>query len=58
MSFKGPSIKYFTLEGFGKVNHPGQNLPDKIPRTKPPDKNPREQLRENLYRGILSGFLY
>ena len=22
---------------------------------KPPDKNPREQLRENLYRGLLSG---
>ena len=33
----------------------------KPPRTKPsrqktPDKNPREQLRENLYRGLLSGF--
>ena len=28
-------------------NHPEQNLPD---------KRPTEQLRENLYRGILSGF--
>ena len=35
-------------------NHPGQNLPDK--RQKPSDKNPREQLRGNLYRGLLSGF--
>ena len=34
--------------------HPGQNLPDK--RQNPPDKNPHEQLRENLYRGLLSGF--
>ena len=32
-------------------NHPGQNLPDK----RHPDKSPREQLRENLYRGLLSG---
>src|SRR6218665_878296 len=37
-------------------NHPGQNLPDKGPLTKPPDKIPREQLRENLYRGLLSGY--
>ena len=28
-------------------NHPGQSLPD---------KNPHKQLRENLYRGFLSGF--
>src|SRR6218665_62728 len=28
----------------------------KLSRQKTPDKNPREQLRENLYRGILSGF--
>ena len=28
-------------------NHPGQNLPG---------KNTREQLRENSYRGFLSGF--
>ena len=34
-------------------NHPGQNLPDK--GQKSPDKNPHEQLRENLYRGLLSG---
>ena len=33
-------------------SHPGQNLPDK----RPPDKNLCEQLRENLYRGLLSGF--
>ena len=25
-------------------------------RQKPPDKSPREQLIENLYRGLLSGF--
>src|SRR6218665_1086735 len=30
-------------------NHPGQNLPD---------KNSRNQLREILYRGLLSGFVY
>ena len=36
-------------------NHPGQNLPDKRPLTKPPGQNLREQLRENLYRGLLSG---
>jgi len=29
----------------------------KTPWQKPSDKNPREQLRENLYRGLLSGFL-
>jgi len=35
-------------------NHPEQNLPDK--RVKDPlTKNPREQLRDNLYRGLLSG---
>ena len=28
----------------------------KHPLTKPPDKNPREQLRQNLYKGALSGF--
>ena len=28
-------------------NHPRQNLPD---------KSPREQLRANLYKGLLSGF--
>src|SRR6218665_354139 len=37
-------------------SHPGQNLPDKRPPDKPQIKNPREQLRENLYRGLLSGF--
>src|SRR6218665_2908536 len=34
-------------------NHPGQNLPDKIQKSQV--KNPCEQLRENLYRGLLSG---
>ena len=29
----------------------------KTPGWNPPEKNPREQLRENLYRGLLSGFL-
>jgi len=28
----------------------------KPPRTKPPGQKPREQLRENLYMGLLSGF--
>src|SRR6218665_1592472 len=37
-------------------NHPGQNLPDKRPPDKTPDKSPREQLRENVYRRLLSGF--
>ena len=35
----------------------GQKPPRiKALRTKAPDKSPREQLRENLYRGLLSGF--
>src|SRR6218665_3969982 len=37
----------------------GQKAPRTKPsrqKTKPPDKNPREKLRENLYRGLLSGF--
>ena len=29
---------------------------DPLPWQKPPDKSPREPLRENLYRGLLSGF--
>src|SRR6218665_1237136 len=38
-------------------NHSGQNLPDKRPPDKTPrTKTPREQLRENLYMGLLSGF--
>jgi len=39
-------------------NHPGQNFPDKRPSDKTPGrpyKNSREKLRENLYRGLLSG---
>src|SRR6218665_1495853 len=37
-------------------NHPRQNLPDKRPPDKTPGQKPREQLRENLYKGLLSGF--
>src|SRR6218665_1374067 len=37
-------------------NHSGQNLPDKRPSDKSPGQKPRQQLRENLYRGLLSGF--
>ena len=36
---------YSDRRGNGQ-NHPGQN---------PPGQKPREQLRENLYRGLLSG---
>ena len=46
----------FLTEGRMGKNHPEQNLPDKRPPDKTPDKNPCEQLRENLYRGLLSGF--
>src|SRR6218665_3749021 len=35
---------------------PDKTFQTKAPRTKAPDKGPREQLRENLYRGLLSGF--
>jgi len=35
---------------------PDKTFQTKDPLTKPPNKNPREQLRENLYRGLLSGF--
>src|SRR6218665_3767750 len=37
-------------------NHPGQSLPDERPSEKTLGQKPREQLRENLYRGLLSGF--
>jgi len=39
-------------------NHLGQNLPDKIPPDKTLGQNPREQLRDNLNRGLCPGFLY
>src|SRR6218665_3057984 len=42
-------------EGGMDKNHPGLNLPDKRPSDKTPGKNPLEQLRENLYKGLLSG---
>src|SRR6218665_3042155 len=46
--------------GIVQENCPGGVVlhPTKDPLTKPPDKNPREQLRYNLYRGLLSGFFY
>jgi len=44
---------YSDRRGNGQ-NHPEQNLPDK--RQNPRTKIPREQLRENLYRGLLSRF--
>jgi len=44
-------------EGRTHKNHPGQNLPDNLdPLTKPTGQKPREQLRQNLYRGLLPGF--
>ena len=39
--------KCILKEGGTDKNHPGQNLPD---------KSTREQLRDNLYRGLLSWF--
>src|SRR6218665_86663 len=35
---------------------PDKTFQTKYPLTKPPGKNPREQLRQNLYKGLLSGF--
>src|SRR6218665_1850979 len=35
---------------------PDKTFQTKDPLTKSPDKNPREQLRENLYKGLLSEF--
>src|SRR6218665_1361003 len=43
-------------EGGTDKNHPGQTFQTKDPLTKAPDKSPREQLRQNLYRRLLSGF--
>ena len=43
------------IEGGTDKHHPGQNLKDK--RQSPKTKSPHKQLRENLYRGLLSGFL-
>ena len=37
---------------------PDKTFQTKDPLTKSPDKNPREQLRENLYKGLLSEFFY
>ena len=38
--------------------NPDKTFQTKRPRTKPPDKSPREQLKENLYSWLLSGFSY
>ena len=35
---------------------PNKTFQTKDPLTKPPDKNLREQLRQNLYKGLLFGF--
>ena len=35
---------------------PDKTFQTKDPLTEPPSKNPREKLRENFYRGLLSGF--
>jgi len=37
-------------------NHPDKTFQTKDTLTKLPDKNPHERLRENLYKGLLSGF--
>jgi len=37
-------------------NHPDKTFQTKDTLTKLPDKNSHEQLRENLYKGLLSGF--
>src|SRR6218665_277752 len=46
---------YSDRTGTDKI-HPRQNLPDKRPPDKTPGQNPRKQLRQNLYKGLLSGF--
>ena len=47
---------YSDRRGYGQ--NPPRTKPSrqKTPWQKPPDKSPREQLRENLYRRLLSGF--
>ena len=55
MSLKGLAFccnRCILTEGGTDKNYPGQNFPDK----RPPDKTPGQQLRENFYRGFLSGF--
>ena len=47
---------YSDRRGTNKI-HPGQNLPDKRPSDKTPGQPPHEQLRQNLYKGLLSGLL-
>ena len=46
---------YSDITGTGK-NHPDKTFQIKDPLTKPPDKKPREQLRQNLYKGAFSGY--
>jgi len=45
-------------EGERTETTPDKTFQTKDPLTKIPDKIPREQLRANLYRGLLSRFLY
>src|SRR6218665_4161751 len=46
---------YSDRRGYGQNPPPDKTFQTKDPRTKAPDKKPGEQLRENLYRGLLSG---
>src|SRR6218665_3739555 len=51
MKFK-VMFNFLLQQMYSKRRGNGQNHP----RQNPPGQNPREQLRENLYRGLLSGF--
>src|SRR6218665_1934080 len=46
---------YSDRRGNGQKPPRTKSFQTKDPLTKAPDKSPREQLRENLYRGLLSG---
>jgi|SRR6218665_3833172 len=47
---------YSDRRGYGQKSPRTTPSRQKTPGQKPPDKSPREQLRENLYRGLLPGF--
>ena len=47
---------YSDRRGYGQKPPRTKPSRQKTPGQKPLDKSPREQLRENLYRGLLSGF--
>jgi len=47
---------YSDRRGYGQKPPRTKSYRQKTPGQKPPDKSPREQLRENLYRGLLSEF--